>query len=183
MFIRVVKKQRGKNANSFMQFNLVQSVRINKKVKQKIILYLDPDPLLRDPDNRKLSSICFFKQNDLFDYNAPRQLVKLADALYQKYLVKYGDNADEKVSIPPPFDKGDYQEADVKTDGKATDINWRIKANKVKEDKRKGIYFIRTNYEDTSEEELWKIYNSIRKVESTFRVLKSDLNMRPVHHQ
>ncbi len=118
MFIRTVKKQRSKNAKSFMQFNLVQSVRINGKVKQKIILYLGSDPLLRDPDNRKIVLRMLkgkiFKQNDLFDYNAPRQLVELADALYQKYLVKYGDNADEKVSIPPPADKGDYQEVDVK---------------------------------------------------------------------
>ena len=110
---------------------------------QKIILYLDSDPLLRDPDNRKIVLNMLkgkiFKQNDLFDYNAQRQLFKLADVLYPKYLVK--------------------------------------------EDKSKDIYFIRTSYEDTSEEELWKIYNSIRKVESTFRVLKSDLNMHPVHHQ
>lgn len=30
---------------------------------------------------------------------------------------------------------------------------------------------------------LWDIYNTIREVEATFRSLKSDLNLRPVHHQ
>lgn len=67
--------------------------------------------------------------------------------------------------------------------GIATDLRWTIKPNKVKDDKSKGVYFIRTNYESTSEEELWKIYNIIREVESTFRCLKTDLNIRPVHHQ
>ncbi len=30
---------------------------------------------------------------------------------------------------------------------------------------------------------LWDIYNTIREVESTFRCLKTDLNLRPVYHQ
>ncbi len=69
------------------------------------------------------------------------------------------------------------------TKGIATEITWKKKESKVKDDKSKGIYFIRTNYKNTSEKELWKVYNTIREVESTFRCLKSDLNVRPVHHQ
>ena len=58
-----------------------------------------------------------------------------------------------------------------------------VKPSWVKDDKSKGVYFIRTNYEKTQEGELWDIYNTIREVEATFRSLKSDLNLRPVHHQ
>ena len=47
----------------------------------------------------------------------------------------------------------------------------------------RGVYFIRTNHKTTSESNLWDIYNTIREVEATFRGLKSDLNIRPVHHQ
>jgi len=68
-------------------------------------------------------------------------------------------------------------------EGKAINISWTIKENKIKEDKSKGIYFIRTNLDTTSESELWDIYNTIREVESTFRSLKTDLKIRPVHHQ
>lgn len=50
-------------------------------------------------------------------------------------------------------------------------------------DKQSGIYFIRTNKKNTNESDLWTIYNTIREVESTFRCLKSDLNIRPVFHQ
>ena len=58
-----------------------------------------------------------------------------------------------------------------------------LQLDKIKEDKTKGVFFIRTNYNNLSEEELGKIYNTIREVESTFRCLKSDLNIRPVNHQ
>lgn len=68
-------------------------------------------------------------------------------------------------------------------DGKATNLTWTITENKIKDDKSKGVYFIRTNLKKTEEGKLWDIYNTIREVEATFRSLKSDLNIRPVHHQ
>jgi len=68
-------------------------------------------------------------------------------------------------------------------DGKATSMSWAQKPDKIKEDKSNGVYFIRTNHDQTNENQLWDIYNTIREVESTFRCLKSDLNIRPVHHQ
>jgi len=68
-------------------------------------------------------------------------------------------------------------------DGLATAVEWTVKPRKTKEDKTEGVYFIRTNYNNPDETELWNIYNTIREVESTFRCLKSDLNIRPVHHQ
>jgi len=78
---------------------------------------------------------------------------------------------------------GRYKLDVTEKDGKATDLTWTIVENKVRDDKSKGVYFIRTNYEKTQEGELWDIYNTIREVEATFRSLKSDLNLRPVHHQ
>lgn len=76
-----------------------------------------------------------------------------------------------------------YEIKVVEENRQATALSWTIKQNKTKEDKTKGIYFIRTNYENPKEEELWDVYNTIREVESTFRCLKSDLNIRPIHHQ
>ncbi len=68
-------------------------------------------------------------------------------------------------------------------DGKATMLTWERKPDPVKQDKERGVYFIRTSYQSTDESDLWDIYNTIREVEATFRCLKSDLNIRPVHHQ
>ena len=67
--------------------------------------------------------------------------------------------------------------------GVATTMKWAIQSKKSTQDKQKGIYFIRTNYQNQNEKELWDIYNTIREVEATFRCLKTDLNIRPVHHQ
>lgn len=69
-------------------------------------------------------------------------------------------------------------------DGKAISMTWEKQSpKKSKEDKTKGVYFIRTSYKNPSEEELWQAYNTIREVEATFRCLKSDLQIRPIHHQ
>jgi transposase len=46
-----------------------------------------------------------------------------------------------------------------------------------------GKYFIRTNIDIVDEVELWNIYNIIREIESTFRCLKTDLDLRPIYHK
>lgn len=68
-------------------------------------------------------------------------------------------------------------------EGVATKVTWTKKTSKEQEDKNAGVYFIRTNYDHTTEDNLWEVYNTIKEVESTFRCLKSDLNIRPIHHQ
>jgi len=50
-------------------------------------------------------------------------------------------------------------------------------------DKKAGIYFLRTSLNEKDEETLWLIYNIIREIESTFRVLKTDLDLRPIYHK
>ena len=48
---------------------------------------------------------------------------------------------------------------------------------------RSGVYFLRTSLEGHSEEMLWQFYNTIREIEATFRVLKTDLDLRPICHK
>ena len=78
---------------------------------------------------------------------------------------------------------GSYHITISQEDGKATDLHWERKQQTRKQDKEEGIYFIRTSYQNPSEEQLWKIYDTIREVEATFRCLKTDLQVRPVYHQ
>ena len=49
--------------------------------------------------------------------------------------------------------------------------------------KTEGVYFLRTSIKNIDETTFWNIYNTIREIESSFRILKSDLQMRPVFHQ
>ncbi|MFH1004749.1 MAG: IS1634 family transposase [Bacteroidota bacterium] len=46
-----------------------------------------------------------------------------------------------------------------------------------------GIYFLRTSLNEKNEQTLWTIYNVIREIEYTFRVLKTDLDLRPIYHK
>jgi len=50
-------------------------------------------------------------------------------------------------------------------------------------DKNAGIYFLRTTLDENDEQILWSIYNIIREIEYTFRVLKTDLDLRPIYHK
>jgi transposase len=45
-----------------------------------------------------------------------------------------------------------------------------------------GVYFIRCSGNQLTEELIWEIYNTLREIESTFRCLKTDLEIRPIHH-
>jgi len=52
-----------------------------------------------------------------------------------------------------------------------------------KPNKEEGVYFIRSSQNRLTEELIWDIYNILREIESTFRCLKTDLDIRPIHHQ
>ncbi len=63
-------------------------------------------------------------------------------------------------------------------------IYWQKDMVKTEEANNKlGVYFIRTNLENTEEALEWMIYNTIREIESTFRILKTDLDLRPIYHK
>ena len=49
--------------------------------------------------------------------------------------------------------------------------------------KKAGIYFLRTTLDENNEKIFWSIYNIIREIEYTFRVLKTDLDLRPIYHK
>jgi transposase len=46
-----------------------------------------------------------------------------------------------------------------------------------------GVYCIKTNNVTMSAEEIWRTYIRLTKLESAFRSLKSELGLRPIHHQ
>ena len=63
-----------------------------------------------------------------------------------------------------------------------TSRKWAVKPN-VHIKARSCVYFLRTTLENNSEELLWQFYNIIREIEATFRVLKTDLNLRLIYHK
>jgi hypothetical protein len=62
-----------------------------------------------------------------------------------------------------------------------TSMTWKLKDN-IDMNERCGVYFLGTSLNDENRI-LWDSYNTIREVESTIKVLKSDLDMRPIFHK
>ena len=46
-----------------------------------------------------------------------------------------------------------------------------------------GVYCLRSNETDWSEERLWRTYTLLTDLEAVFRALKSELGLRPIHHR
>jgi len=63
-----------------------------------------------------------------------------------------------------------------------TDIKWAVKEG-ADINAQSGVYFLRTSLEPSTENTLWQCYNTIREIEATFRVLKTELDLRPIYHK
>lgn len=63
----------------------------------------------------------------------------------------------------------------------AIEIIWKRK--EVIVNQTDGVYFVRSSVEKTTANQMWDIYNMLTQIEATFRILKTDLNLRPVFHQ
>lgn len=65
-----------------------------------------------------------------------------------------------------------------------TAIRWeKIAKLDAQKQEECGVYFLRTCIKATQETLVWTIYNCIRNVESSFRTLKTDLDLRPIFHK
>jgi len=142
--------------------------------------------------------------NQQFKERFEEGLQKIADSLTKKGGVKQESKVHERIgrikqkypSIARYFDieldvqndpqirkKGEGSE-DVNAQKKiVTSMKWAIKEG-VDINARSGVYFLRTSLKDAgSEHNVWQFYNTIREIEAAFRVLKSDLDLRPIYHQ
>jgi len=141
--------------------------------------------------------------NEQFRARFEAGLQTIAESLTKKGGVKQEDKVYERIgrlkqkypSIGRYFDILVEVKDDVETKRKkkgaeaskekkkiATSIKWAIKEG-VDINARSGVYFLRTSLEADLETILWQSYNTIREIEATFRVLKTDLDLRPIYHQ
>lgn len=81
---------------------------------------------------------------------------------------------------------GQHYEIAVATDesGKrAVAVTWRKKPVAGTMLTHPGVYCLRSNETDWSEERLWRTFTLLTDVEAVFRSLKSELGLRPIHHR
>jgi len=141
--------------------------------------------------------------NEQFRSRFEAGLQKIADSLTKKGGVKQEDKVHQRIgrlkqkypSIQRYFDIGveAREDAEIKRKKKqsaavqenkkiAVSIKWAVKEG-VDINARSGVYFLRTSVQANTEVDLWQFYNTIREIEATFRVLKTDLDLRPIYHQ
>lgn len=116
------------------------------------------------------------------------ELQKLAAGITKKSGIKTQEKVQQKIgrlkekypSIAPNFTITCTPDQD-KTN--IVSIEWKINETAVKKEKEQGIYFLKTSLKDKDEATIWKIYNTLREVETTFRTLKTDLDLRPIYHK
>jgi len=99
---------------------------------------------------------------------------------YSKILERIGRLREKNRRISP-----DYQIEVIADDEKknAIRIEWKREPQSKQKDQHCGVYCLRTNIPDWSEEQLWTTYTMLTEIEATFRSLKTELGLRPVYHQ
>ena len=77
-----------------------------------------------------------------------------------------------------------YYQVDVQQDGEMVkEFSWKIDREAELQNRFSGSYYLRSSRSDLDAKELWSLYMMLNRVEDCFRYLKSDLGLRPVHHQ
>jgi len=124
--------------------------------------------------------------NDHFSQRYEQDLEQIKGALSKKggikKLVKVWERIGRLKERYPTANK--HYKIEVTSDGqqdKAIDVKWS--KTQLKPKSNEGVYFIRTNLKKQDEKTLWTIYNTLTEIEATFRVLKTDLSLRPVFHK
>ncbi len=122
--------------------------------------------------------------NDHFCDRYEEELDNIAHSIYKKGGTKKYAKVLERIGrIKERYPAANkHYKIDVEEkDGIAVKVTWKRKP--LSNAPGEGVYFIRTNLQQTDEKAMWDIYNTIREIEATFRTLKSDLSLRPVFHQ
>jgi hypothetical protein len=86
-----------------------------------------------------------------------------------------------KDGVPVKRKKKDAQ-PDCEKKRIATSLKWTLKVE-VDINAQCGVYFLRTSPDASSVVITWQFYNTIREIESTLRMLKTDMDLRPIYHK
>ena len=128
------------------------------------------------------------KENSMYDQFTKRfiaELEKIKASLSKKHGTKKTDKVNERIGRAKekyPSVSKYYNISYTEADGKVTSLSWKLKDG-YQADEKTGVYFLQTNIDGKDSKTIWTIYNILKEVESSFRCMKSDLNLRPVFHK
>jgi PAS domain-containing protein len=172
----------------------------NRKISlQKVTSGKDDDYCLKIASEAKKKKEC--SMNERFREGFETGLRKIANSLGKKGGVKQEDKVYGRIgrlkqkypSIHRHFDihceavtetkkRKSTQSGKVKEEKRiVTSLHWNVKDD-TEINSRSGVYFLRTSLKESGVI-LWQTYNTIREIEYTNRVLKTDLDLRPIYHK
>lgn len=114
------------------------------------------------------------------------EVEKIRTSLVKKNGVKAIDKVHQRIgrALQKYPSVAKLYDIDVKTEKNiATQIVLHQNEHYQRNEENLGVYFVRTNLSTENEHTIWTIYNTIREIESTFRCLKTDLDLRPIYHK
>ncbi len=124
-----------------------------------------------------------------FEQRFEEALLRIHKGVHSKGGIKQSDKVHQRIGrVKERYPSvQQYYIIDVSADEKTkvvTEITWK-KDEYRHGDKSDslGVYFLRTNLNVADEVIVWNIYNTIREIENTFRILKTDLDLRPIYHK
>ena len=151
---------------------------------QKIEKKDDTDYILKVKSTGKQAKERSMKSK--FEDRFLEEIKKIASSITKKHAVKKADKVNQRIGRAiekyPSAAKFYNIEVEVKNEI-VTKIQYAKKKTSELDDQELGAYFIKTNLNTEDELSLWTIYNSIREIESTFRCLKTNLDLRPIYHK
>ena len=148
---------------------------------QKIIVEGSTDTWLRVHSHAK--AVKESGMNSHFSQRFEEGLLQIKESIEKKKGIKKQEKVWERIGRLKAKYQSIHKYYDIETEannkGIVTTITWKQKPLEKKE----GYYLLRTTLTEIDEAAQWTIYNTIREIEATFRVLKTDLNLRPVFHK
>jgi hypothetical protein len=124
-----------------------------------------------------------------FETRYEDELNKIRASLTKKGGVKLAEKVNQRIGrakqkYPSAQGRYDIQLSYDEKDKTVTELVWtRIEKKDKDSTDNLGKYFVRTSMDMKDEVVVWNVYNTIREIESTFRTLKTDLDLRPIYHK
>lgn len=168
------------------------SVHVETKAKYQIVLKKlehieDQDYFLEVTSDKKGLKEKGMKER--FEGRFEEALTKIQAALTKKGGTKTIDKVHQRIGrakqrYPSVHSRYEIITTNDKANKNVISIEWKKNLQKdAQKEAGLGRYHLRTNMPIEDEETIWDIYNTIREVESTFRTLKTDLDLRPIYHK
>ena len=172
----------------------LKKVKIKEKKMEKVENDLYAKFISSCDDEKFLLCLNVQKRKDDREYrkNSIRQIINELNQ-FNKNMgnnknIKTRDDAMKKAGAISKLNKcGRYFNMKTVNDSNSSlgfSIEYELKKKQIQEDKRlDGTFLIQTNKVNYSKKKLLKVYKNLSKVENAFRIIKNDLDIRPMYHR